>query len=105
MNTFSTRTGTLAFDVTEVLPVERSGTINGSPDATLVFEPGIHTLSQITCFHNNEPMELEIQDNQLTMRSGAGSSSRRFRYNCTAPAGSGRYYWYSVDWVNTAVEE
>jgi len=31
--------------------------------------------------------------------------SRRFRYNCTAPGENGRYYWYSIPWINPAIAE
>ncbi|WP_148864892.1 polysaccharide deacetylase family protein [Marinobacter fonticola] len=32
-------------------------------------------------------------------------SSRRFRYNCTYPAGNGRFYWQSVQWVDLSKPE
>ncbi|MGP4842676.1 polysaccharide deacetylase family protein [Marinobacter sp. 1Y8] len=32
-------------------------------------------------------------------------NSRRFRYNCTYPAGEGRFYWQSVQWIDLSKRE
>jgi peptidoglycan/xylan/chitin deacetylase (PgdA/CDA1 family) len=104
MNTFRTKVGSLAFDIASVSPENRN-TSSGNPEATLALLPGEYKVEEVGCFHNNEPMQLETEGNSITMNSDQRSSSRRFRYNCTAPGREGRYYWYSVDWVNPAVRE
>jgi hypothetical protein len=40
------------------------------------------------------------------MVQAAGAfNSRRFRYNCTYPAGEGRFYWLSQQWVDLGQPE
>jgi peptidoglycan/xylan/chitin deacetylase (PgdA/CDA1 family) len=104
MKTFPVRAGSLAFNIESVIPPDRI-THSGNPEATLVLGPGDYRAEQVSCFHMNQPMQLTFEGNSITMTSTVKSSSRRFRYNCTAPAKDGRFYWYSIDWVNPSIAE
>jgi peptidoglycan/xylan/chitin deacetylase (PgdA/CDA1 family) len=104
LNTFPARVGSLAFNIESVEPMDRS-TLSGHPKATLVLGPGDYTAGRVTCFHMNQPMQLAIEGNSITMTSELKSHSRRFRYNCTAAGKNGRFYWYSIDWVNPSIVE
>ena len=62
----------------------------------------------MTCFHNNERMQITVEDaeaQRYRLKSPTTSNTRRFHYNCTAPGRDGRYYWYSVLWINPAIPE
>ena len=94
---------TLAFNVSQVAPASPV-TKSRSPAVTLKFEPGNYNFSRISCFANSQPIPMHWldQDNGLVELIPAQQfSGRRWRYICTAPdADSGRFYWYSVQWIN-----
>lgn len=106
LETASTKLESLAFDVTLVEP-ESPVTSETRPAATLRFQPGDYNFSQIGCFANSQPLDLDWQDQEqglLTIQPDQDFNGRRWRYLCTAPLpGSGRYFWYSVQWINPAV--
>lgn len=106
METFAERVSSLALAVSAIEPDDRT-TDSGNPPATLVLAEGPWQPEpeRLTCFHLNQPMHLSIEGQAIHMKSEAVSSSRRFRYNCTAPAGDGRYYWHAIEWVNPEIEE
>ena len=108
MDTFSVKMQSLAFPSVTVVP--ESPIIEfSSPSVELTFDTSsINTsfnIEQINCFHNNQAMTLEITNNKVRLNSPTQSTGRRFRYNCTAPGGSGRFYWYSKQWINPAISE
>ena len=107
MNTFPNKVKSLAFTLDGVSP-QTPVTSDNSPDAELDFAEGTPGLSQLACYHNNQNMQVEVLDaDELVYRvsSTTESNGRRFRYNCTAPGRDGRYYWYSIPWVNPAIAE
>lgn len=57
---------------------------------------------QINCFlGDGTPLDiLERQSQGVAVRSPKPLPAGRSRYNCTAPAGDGRYYWFSQQWLN-----
>jgi len=105
MNTFPTKVQSLAFSVSKVYPNDPV-TDKRSPGAILSFEESQSGLSQLGCFNNNEAIRVETAgDGSFEISTHIENKSRRFRYNCTAPGGDGRYYWFSIPWINPAVQE
>lgn len=107
MNTYPTKVRSLAFDGVAVSP-ESPVTSNNMPSAELDFGDNQEGISQLACFNNNENMEIsELDSAAKTYRisTRVDNRTRRFRYNCTAPGQAGRYYWYSVPWINPAIAE
>lgn len=104
LDTARTKFFSLAFDVSIVEPLSPV-TESRSPEATLQFAPGEYNLSQIGCFANSQPIPMEwtSRDEGIVKLMPAESyTGRRWRYICTAPLpGSGRYFWYSIQWINT----
>lgn len=102
LDTASTKFETLAFSVSQLEP-DSPVTSSRSPEVTLKFEPGNYNLSQIGCFANSQPLPMQWLDRQngiVKLVPDQQYSGRRWRYLCTAPEpGSGRYYWYSVQWI------
>ncbi|MCH8264984.1 MAG: polysaccharide deacetylase family protein, partial [Proteobacteria bacterium] len=94
----------LAFDVVQIQPLSPV-TEDRSPDVTLKFAPGNYDPRQLGCFANSKPIPM----NWLDMDAGLVEllpteqyRGRRWRYICTAPElDSRRFYWYSVQWINT----
>ncbi|MEQ8313747.1 MAG: polysaccharide deacetylase family protein [Gammaproteobacteria bacterium] len=93
----------LAFNASTVEP-SSPVTSQASPSVTLRFNPGPYNFSQIGCFANSQPMEMEWLDRSsglVEISTDQQFNGRRWRYICTAPApGTNRYYWYSVQWIN-----
>ena len=106
LDTARTKFESLAFN-TNILEPESPVTSERSPAVTLQFNPGDYNLSQIGCFANSKaiPMNWIDRDQGIVELQPTDSfSGRRWRYICTAPQpGSGRYFWYSVQWINPEV--
>ncbi len=93
----------LAFDIELQEPLSPV-TQELSPSVTLKFNDGPYNRSQIGCFANSQPMQMEWLDSEqgiVRLTPEAEFTGRRWRYICTAPLpGSSRYFWYSVQWIN-----
>jgi peptidoglycan/xylan/chitin deacetylase (PgdA/CDA1 family) len=106
MNTFPVKVQSLAFDLRMVRP-DTPVTDSPTPDAVLDFN-GDYRLDALTCYNNDQTMQISVENaGQQIYRvlPAQGNSARRFRYNCTAPGRDGRYYWYSIPWVNPALPD
>ena len=104
--TFAVKVDSLAFDV-ELLRPESPVTDDAMPEAVLDFD-GNYRFDALNCFNNDEAMRVELVnelEQQYRITPVSPNTARRFRYNCTAPARDGRYYWYSVTWVNPALDD
>ena len=103
LDTAKIKLDTKAFNVELVQPKSPVTQIR-SPSVTLKFDEGNHNLSQIGCFANSKPLPMTWIDREnglLKIEPNEAYSGRRWRYLCTAPVpGEGRYYWYSVQWIN-----
>ena len=103
LDTAKIKLDTKAFNVELVQPKSPVTQIR-SPSVTLKFDEGNHNLSQIGCFANSKPLPMTWIDREnglLKIEPNETYSGRRWRYLCTAPVpGEGRYYWYSVQWIN-----
>lgn len=106
LTTFAVKVNSLAFNVKQAEPASQV-TSSRLPEVLLDFD-GSYRLDALTCFNNDKPMQLTVEDAQQQLYRVVPlqeNHSRRFRYNCTAPGPSGRYYWYTVPWVNPALTE
>ena len=106
LNSFSTKVNSLAFNVRIVEP-ETPVTTEQSPQAVIQFD-GDYRLDALACFNNDQPMsisEIDAESGQYRLSTDVRNTGRRFRYNCTAPGADGRYYWYSIPWVNPRIPE
>lgn len=106
MNTFTVKVQSLAFDV-KLLEPTTPVTDEQQPPALLDFN-GNYRFDALNCFNNDVRMEVKLVDEaeqHYRVTPLVPSNGRRFRYNCTAPAREGRFYWYSVPWVNPALDD
>jgi len=106
MNTYPTKVNSLAFDVALTGPYEPL-TDSPRPPAVLDFN-GNYRYEALNCFNNDQPMEVRVEnaeEQQYRVIPILDNRSRRFRYNCTAPARDGRFYWFSIPFTNPAVSE
>jgi peptidoglycan/xylan/chitin deacetylase (PgdA/CDA1 family) len=105
LRSFSDKVNSLAFNVK--LETATPLTTQTAPEVLLDFD-GNYRFDAMTCYHNNEKMQIIAEDaaaRRYRLRSPTKSTSRRFHYNCTAPGPNGRYYWYSVLWINPAIPD
>lgn len=106
MDTYAVKVQSLAFDVSLLAP-ETPVTSERRPQAVLDFD-GDYRFDALNCFNNNERMEVSVEnaeEQQYRVTPLSDNTARRFRYNCTAPAREGRFYWYTVTWVNPALDD
>lgn len=92
--------------LSKALPVNANdlptGVLADNPP-TLEFKlPETLNVSQLSCFASGQGrIEIEEGDNGIVrIQAPDDFDSRRFRYNCTHPAGDGRYYWLSQQWLD-----
>ncbi|MEX0604238.1 MAG: polysaccharide deacetylase family protein [Marinobacter sp.] len=93
-----------AFPVTaDQLP---SAVMSDNPPELTMTLPDRLDPSRLTCFASGQG-ELSVQSDgkQVSMKADAAFNSRRLRYNCTYPAGDGRFYWLSHQWVDLSQPE
>lgn len=62
---------------------------------------------RLTCFASGMGrIEIEtLEDGMIRVQAPEAFNSRRFRYNCTHPAGDGRFYWLSQPWLDLSQPE
>lgn len=107
MNTYPTKVQSLAFILEDIMPGSPI-TSSASPGATLDFADDHPGIGQLACFNNDQMINVErVNAGEAVFRvsSHVENRTRRFRYNCTAPGADGRYYWYSIPWINPAIRE
>lgn len=60
----------------------------------------------LTCFASGAGrVDFEVNGEQISVTAPSANNSRRFRYNCTHPAGDGSFYWLSQQWLNLEAPE
>ncbi len=107
MNTFPNKVKSLAFTLDGISPTSPLSS-EQSPNAEIDFNDDSPGLGQLTCFNNGESISIDLLDAEsarFRVSTHIQNLSRRFRYNCTAPGAEGRYFWYSIPWINPAVPE
>lgn len=96
--------------LSKAFPVPASELPDGVLEANppeLVFELGEKlTADRLTCFASGQGrIEFRTTGNRVSVKAPKAFDSRRFRYNCTHPAGDGSYYWLSQQWLNLDAPE
>lgn len=92
------------------LPVDFSKLPDGivadnPPRLTLTLPPKLPP-SALTCFASGQGrIPADIDGQNVSVKAPEAFESRRFRYNCTYPAGEGRFYWLSQQWVDLSQPE
>ncbi len=96
-------------------PVSRAGlpspVIRGeNPPLLDMTVPGDWNANRLSCFASGEgkmTVQSESVANGLRIQTRAQDpiEARRSRYNCTYPAGNGRFYWLSQPWFNPKAPE
>jgi peptidoglycan/xylan/chitin deacetylase (PgdA/CDA1 family) len=76
------------------------------PQLTLAL-PDEFTPSRLTCFASGMGRIdfRQAAENRVIVRAPRAFDSRRFRYNCTYPAGNGSFYWLSQQWLDQSKPE
>ena len=89
-----------------VPPTARPNPIISQNPPTLSFPlPLGWKLDRLHCYASDQgaiPVRSEADD-QVSTRAPRPFNSRRFRYDCTYPAGAQHYYWLSQPWINPSV--
>ncbi|WP_417514113.1 polysaccharide deacetylase family protein [Marinobacter sp.] len=84
------------------------------PDGIMTTNPPTLTLppssaiqpERLTCFASGMGrIEFETTDEGIIVKAPEPFNSRRFRYNCTHPAGDGSFYWLSQQWLDLSQPE
>lgn len=107
MDGFQGKVNSLAFDIRSISPASPM-TSSTMPSVEISFNPGDYSLGQLSCYNNGTAIEVtQKPESDLTylVQTTIENHSRRFRYNCTAPASNGRYYWVSIPWINMDVAD
>lgn len=83
---------------------------NQNPPALQLPLPEQWSAARLNCFASGQGrMEVDTvdEDGQAMFQVQAQNAfnDRRSRYNCTYPAGNGRFYWLSQPWFNRAAPE
>lgn len=92
------------------LPVAASklpdGILRDNPPELTLELPDRLRVDALTCFASGQGRLPVSADGQtVTLQAPEPFNSRRFRYNCTYPAGEGRFYWLSQQWVDLSQPE
>ncbi|PAV26766.1 polysaccharide deacetylase [Tamilnaduibacter salinus] len=77
------------------------------PSMTLALPDGFEP-ARLTCYGSGRGKLPTIRTDggsSVTVQADTAFDSRRFRYNCTYPAGDGRFYWLSQQWTDLSQPE
>ena len=93
------------------LPVDASklpdGVMDENPPTLSFVLPDSMDTDRLTCFASGRGrVDFEVTGgNRVTLSPDEPFNSRRFRYNCTYPAGGGNFYWLSQQWLDLSKPE
>jgi hypothetical protein len=83
------------------------GVMSKNPPTLSFPLPDSMDANRLTCFASGKGrVDFSVDsDRQLTLTAPGSFNSRRFRYNCTYPAGNGSFYWLSQQWLDLSKAE
>lgn len=82
------------------------GVLETNPPTLTFTLPSSMDASRLTCFASGQGrIDFKVADRNVDVRAPEAFNSRRFRYNCTYPAGDGQYYWLSQQWLDLTQPE
>lgn len=100
---FRQRINTRPFPIARMEPNDPTAVDEENPPVLeLTFADGDIPLDRINCFAEGRKARVEwTGDSQrtLSVRADSPLGEGRSRYNCTAPAATGSYYWFSFQWL------
>lgn len=104
MRTFPTKVSSLPLPILSAEPAEPVVPVEQwSPTLTLTFSRQALHPERLTCYVNGSPAVTYRWENTEPKTVHVTPKGRltvgRNRYNCTLPAGNGRYHWYSHLWI------
>ncbi len=105
MRQFRTKIDTLPLPVRAVTPEDPLDPRHNPPWMKLTVGPGPSRAqrNRLRCYASNQGriavVWLDAAHRELRVHASHAFPGRRARYNCTLPAGNGRYYWYSHLWI------
>lgn len=103
LDRFAVKVLSLPLPVARQLPREPQLKGENPPRLSLELAEGREAISKrISCFlGTGTPLEVVARGTgSLTVQATKPLRQGRSRYNCTAPAGNGRFYWFSQPWLN-----
>jgi len=83
------------------------GIVTANPPILSLELPATLNPDRLSCFASGQgriPVQV-TESGRVEIQAPAAFHSRRFRYNCTSPAGGGRYYWLSQPWLDLSRPE
>lgn len=106
LDTLSTKLRSLALPVpTDTLP---DSVMESNPPTMTLTLPDSFDPDRLTCYGSGRgqlPVSVAAGNSSVTIQSDSAFDRRRFRYNCTYPAGDDRYYWLSQQWTDLSQPE
>jgi len=83
------------------------GVINENPPTLSFVLPESMDAARLNCFASGQGrVDFAVDsDGRFTLTAPEPFNSRRFRYNCTYPAGNGTFYWLSQQWLDLSRPE
>lgn len=83
------------------------GVMDDNPPTMSFTLPDSMDSNRLTCFASGQgAVDFEVKDERnITLTAPSKFDSRRFRYNCTYPAGNGAFYWMSQQWLDLGQPE
>ncbi|QSP93568.1 polysaccharide deacetylase family protein [Marinobacter salinisoli] len=82
------------------------GVIGQNPPALTFDLPPSISADRLNCFASGMGrIDFEVKNGRAKIQAPRAFNSRRFRYNCTHPAGNGRFYWLSQQWLDLSKPE
>ncbi|OEY67178.1 polysaccharide deacetylase family protein [Marinobacter sp. X15-166B] len=87
-----------------VIDAQQTG---GNPPRLRLTLPETLAAGRLSCFASRQGRiaVTAIGKHTVSVVAPESFNSRRFRYNCTYPAGAGRYYWFSQPWLDLSQPE
>lgn len=104
MNDFQTKVFSMPFPRLQVIVTTESGQPlkqpllpdNQSRPVLQLISPMLNFADNVKCFASGQgPIPVKYRGGSLQTQAPSPLGKGRSRYNCTAPAGGGRFYWYS----------
>lgn len=98
---FALKSRSLPLPVAEAEPRDPTALRESNPPRLrLRLREGAARPAGLACYIQGVRVEPLWRDGRLVVQAPAPLEGRRSRYNCTAPAAAGRYYWYSHLWID-----
>ncbi len=100
LDSFAVKAASLPLPVTQQHPADTQVSDENPP--TLVLRLAEDAPRSIRCYlGNGSPINVAVREERsVAITAHSPLRSGRSRYNCTALAGDGRFYWFSHPWLN-----